>query len=300
VKNFIECKFKIIKNKKLYVRLVSYSGWDLFGNFAVVCQGQGLNIVLNMFCGTAVNAARAVAYQIQGAISMFIQNFTLASRPQIIKSYAGNDKNEMYRLMFLSAKYSFYLMVLIIIPVYIELPTILNLWLKEVPNHTIVFTQIILISCVIHVYGSSSNHVYHAIGKIKLGNLLNGNLMITVLPISYFLLKMGYPSEYAFITLVVINSCVTVIGLFIIRSYVFFSLSQYFKKVLLPNLQVLVIGLVVPIMIYINYETSILRAILLFLCTDIWLLALIYSIGITKQERKKIKKEISARLKWKI
>jgi O-antigen/teichoic acid export membrane protein len=112
--HFTECRLKLFWDKKLYVRLLSYSGWDLFGNIAVVCQGQGLNILLNMFCGTGVNAARAITYQVYAAVNSFVGNFLIASRPQIIKSYARKNIDEMYRLMFMTTKYSSFLLTLII------------------------------------------------------------------------------------------------------------------------------------------------------------------------------------------
>jgi O-antigen/teichoic acid export membrane protein len=288
-KNFVECRFRLIWDKKLYFRLLSYSGWDLFGNFAVVCQGQGLNIVLNIFCGPAVNAARAIAYQIHGAVSMFINNFLLAARPQIIKLYAEKKIAAMYRLMFYTSKYGFFLMLLPIVPIYFGLPSILRIWLKDVPDYTLIFTQIILISLIFKAFGSSQLSVYHAIGKIKLGNMLNGTLMICVLPISYVLLRMNYPPQYAFIVLVLINTCTIIIGLLIIRRYEYFSLLQYVKQVLVPDMLVFIIGLIAPIVVreIIGIE-SLLSVILLFIITDIWIVLLIYTVGINTSERKKL------------
>jgi hypothetical protein len=249
-----------------------------------------------MFCGTGVNAARAITYQVHAAVNSFVGNFLMASRPQIIKSYARKNINEMYRLMFFTTKYSSFLLTLIILPTLFELSTILHLWLSEVPEHTLDFTRIVLILCLIQVFGTTSLPVYHAIGKIKLGNTLNGSLMILVLPISYFVLKMNYPPEYVFIILSIINSCVTIIGLFIIRNYEFFSMLHYLKKVILPAIFVLILGSIIPIIITITFKESVLRFALLFLCTDIWILLLIYFIGITKPERKKFKEIIYKKL----
>jgi O-antigen/teichoic acid export membrane protein len=288
-KKFVECRFRLIRDNKLYFRLLSYSGWDLFGNFAVVCQGQGLNIVLNMFCGPAVNAARAIAYQVYGAVNMFVNNFSLAARPQIIKLYAEKRVDAMYELMFYTSKYGFFLMLLIILPIYFGLPSILRIWLNEVPDYTLTFTKIILISSIFRVFGSSMLSVYHAIGRIKLGNVLNGSLMISVLPISYILLYMNYPPQYVFVVLVSINICTTIIGLLIIHWYEHFSLRRYIKQVLAPDMLIFIIGLVAPIMVreIIGIE-SFLNVVLLSIITDIWIVLLIYVIGINASERKKL------------
>jgi hypothetical protein len=194
-------------------------------------------------------------------------------------------------------KIQFFLMILIVVPVYFELPLLLKIWLKEVPDYTLIFTRIILLYSLVSVFNSATLPVYHAIGKIRFGNTLNGSLMIAVLPVSYFLLKLNFPPPSVFIMMFIVNTCTTIIGLLIIRSYEFFSLLEYLKKVILPGLLILLIGLVVPFSIMLCMKNdSFLRVIILLLLTDTWILFLIYTIGIKASEQKKIIMMIKTRL----
>ena len=123
---YSECRFQFVREKSLYRQLLTYGGWDLFGGMASVAQGQGINIVLNLFFGPSVNAARAIAVQIQTGVTAFVQNITVAFRPQVIKSYACGDTARMYSLTFKAAKYSYALMLALSIPICFEMPFILS------------------------------------------------------------------------------------------------------------------------------------------------------------------------------
>lgn len=126
-KRYEECRFRIVKEKSLYKTLLGYSGWDLFGNVAIICQGQGINILLNIFFGPVVNAARAIAFQIQNAVSMFVGSFLTAVRPQVVKNLAEDNTSEMYRLTFSAAKFAYLLMLALVLPVCFEINFILTL-----------------------------------------------------------------------------------------------------------------------------------------------------------------------------
>ena len=128
-RRYQECRFRWITDKTLYKRQLAYSGWEMFGGLASISQGQGINILLNLFFGPMVNAARAVAYQIQTAVNHFVIIFLMATRPQVIKSFAEHNYERMYSLTFKSARYSFFLMLALILPICFELRFILNLWL---------------------------------------------------------------------------------------------------------------------------------------------------------------------------
>ena len=149
IRNFKECSFAFVRDKVLYKELLSYSGWSLFGNIAAVSMSQGINILLNVFFSPAVNAARAISYQVSGAIQSFASNFQAAANPQIIKSYANNDNNYMLTLIFASSRITFYLLFLLALPILIETNFILQLWLKKVPDYTVIFTFLIIINSLI-------------------------------------------------------------------------------------------------------------------------------------------------------
>lgn len=284
-----ECRFRLIKDKDLYSRQLSYSGWEIFGNLAWICQGQGLNILLNLFFGPMINAARAITYQIQNAVSQFISNFLVATKPQIIKSYAEKNYERMYALTFTSARFSFFLMLAIVLPVAFELKFILNLWLGDnTPPNTYIFTIIILLLELIEVFRISLNSAFHAIGKVKLGNSINGTIMILTLPISYFILNIGAPSYSVFIVLTCINLIVTCNAFLIVRSYVYFSLRQFLETTLRPCILIGLITTIIPFLLVNAMDDGWMRFIILTVLTEATLFFFIYRLGITKGERKKI------------
>ncbi|MGL4583180.1 MAG: oligosaccharide flippase family protein, partial [Flavobacterium sp.] len=138
-RQFKESKYRFEYDKEYFGELLAYSGWNLFGNFAAVARGQGVNMVLNLFFGTVVNAAYGITMQIQGAVQMFVTNFQMAVNPQIIKSFASGDKERMFNLVFQSSKFSYFLILLIVGPLVFNIDFILELWLGEVPQATNVF-----------------------------------------------------------------------------------------------------------------------------------------------------------------
>ena len=286
-KRYCECKFRLIRDKSLYKRQLSYSGWELFGGIAATSQGQGINILLNLFFGPSVNAARAIAYQIQNAVNLFINNFLTAVRPQVIKHYAQGNPDEMYRLTFQSARFSFYLMLVLVLPICFELRFILDIWLGDAyPPDTYIFTLIVLIFSLSEVFHLILIMPFHAIGKMKLGNSLNGTIMIMALPISYFVLHYGYPAYSVFIVLIVINLIVTFNGWIIIYSYSKFSIRYFLTNVLLRCLLVCSLSIVTPFVIIFNMHAGWIRLITLCLSTIISTIVISYFLGMESEERK--------------
>ena len=260
-RRYQECRFRWITDKTLYKRQLAYSGWEMFGGLASISQGQGINILLNLFFGPMVNAARAVAYQIQTAVNHFVINFLMATRPQVA----------------------------LILPISFELRFILNLWLgKATPPDTYVFTLIILLLSLAEVFRASMIMAFHAIGKMKLGNSLNGTIMILSLPISYAILKMGAPAYAVFIVLVIINITVMIDAYFIVYSYVHFNIRELLVGAVLPCVLVGACSVIVPTAIVYLMEDGWQRFIILSLLTEVVLMILILYVGITRAERKKI------------
>lgn len=289
LKKYSECRFRIVKDKELYKRQLNYSGWELFGGLASVSQGQGINILLNLFFGPTVNAARAIAYQIQGAVNMFINNFLTAVRPQVIKSYAQGHPEEMYRLTFQSARFSFYLMLAMVLPLCYELHFILDLWLGDAyPPETYLFSLIVLIYSLTEVFHFVLIMPFHAIGRMKLGNSLNGTIMIMALPVSYFFLKHGYPAYSVFIILIVTNLIVTFNGWAIVHSYSWFSVRKFFGEVVLRCGIVCLLSLIVPSLLVYLMDDGWVRFLILGFSTVIFVLLISFFLGIDKNERTKL------------
>lgn len=285
-KRYEECRFRLVKEKPLYRTLLGYSGWDLFGGVAVICQGQGINILLNVFFGPVVNAARAIAVQIQNAVSMFVNNFLTAVRPQVVKNFAEDKTDEMYRLTFNAAKFAYLLMLALVLPVCFEINFILNLWLgKNMPPETPIFAVLVLCTYLMETYHQASLMSYHAIGKIKFGNILGGSMMICALPISYFALKFGAPAYSVFIVIFAINFTQMILGWWVIHRYVSFSYLKLVKTVYMPTLVVTVLA-VLPPMFFSHYlSQGWLRLFLLVSITEIVILFSVYFIVLTKNDK---------------
>lgn len=289
VKHFIECKFSIIRDKQLYIQLLGYGGWDLFGNLAVVCQGQGVNLLLNVFFGPIVNAARAIAFQIQGAVMQFISNFMTAVRPQVIKNYAEGNVDRMYKLTFYTAKFSYMLMLALVVPICYEIHFILQLWLGDsVPSETALFAVIVLITYTWRTFHVAALMPYHAIGRIKTGNVTIGSLMIASLPIGYILFKLGCPAHSVFLVILAIEVVSMFAIWWLIHTYEYFPYRLLFTKVLIPSGIVTLLTLLLPTCILYFLEDGWLRFYLILLASEISLVLSALYVGLNKEERTKI------------
>ena len=283
--NFEESKFEIVKDKKLYKTLVSYSGWNLFGNIAGVANGQGVNILLNMFYGPVVNAARGIAMQVQGAVNSFVGNFQMAVNPQIIKSYAADEKEYMTSLIIRSSKFSFYLLYLLSLPIIIEIDQILKLWLKTVPEYSSIFTLLILIIILIDCISGPLMTSVQATGKIKLYQIVVGTLQLFILPISYLFLKLGYSPEITLYVNIAISSIALVFRLFFLRRILNFPSMQFIKEVVLVNIIIVFLTFLIPFYIRYKMDESVLRLITIVSVSFIWNIFIIYHVGLNKKEK---------------
>ena len=289
VGHFEECRFSLVRDRTLYKQLLSYGGWDLMGNFAVVCQGQGINLLLNLFFGPVVNTARAIAFQIQGAVMQFVANFMTAVKPQVIKNYAEGNVDRMYKLTFYTAKFSFMLMLALVVPICFEIRFILKLWLgDDAPSETALFAIIVLITYTWRTFHVAALMPFHAIGRIKTGNLTIGTLMIASLPIGYIFLKLGSPAYMVFVVILIIE----VISMFaiwwLIHNYEYFQYRDLLVKVLIPSGLVTLITIALPLLIIYNYEDGWLRFILVGLTSEVSLLVSALYVGLNKEERNRV------------
>lgn len=281
-----ECHLILVKDRQLYKTLLGYSGWDMFGNIAVVCQGQGINIILNIFFGPVVNAARAIAVQVQGGVQVFVQNFLVAVRPQVVKSYAENNVEKMYNLTFNAAKFSYILMLALLLPICFEIDFILGIWLgQNTPADTSIFVIIILVTYLMNTYHLSSLMSYHAIGKIKLGNIVGGSMMIAALPISYIVLKMGAPAYSVFLVIFAVNFTQMFWGWYIVHRYEKFSYLLLIKKVYIPTIIITILCVLPPYFINTTMEQGWYRLIILTVIIEVVLLLSTYYIALNKEER---------------
>ena len=239
LRHYSESKWRLIKDKSLYKEIISFSGWDIMGHLTIVTQGQGINILLNIYFGPVVNAARAIAYQVQGAFEQFTSNFMMAVNPQIIKSYSRGEKKDMIQLINNSALFSYFLLLLFMFPVFFKLDTVLSLWLGDFPDNTHLFTICVLVMIMIRAMAHPVVRGVHATGDIKNLNLFAGILGLLPLPVAWICFKFGMPAITAFFVLIVWAACANAVEIIILKSKLKdgFSIIQhvsyvYFRSVL--------------------------------------------------------------------
>jgi O-antigen/teichoic acid export membrane protein len=284
-KKFEECNFSFYWNLSLFKEIVSYSGWNLFGAMAGIFNNQGVNIVLNIFFGPVVNAARGIAFQVSASVNQFVKNFMTATRPQIIKYYAAGEKDEMLKLVFQSSKFSFMLLFIISMPVLLETEFIFSLWLKKVPDYTILFTRITIITSLVDSLSPSLMTAAQATGKIRLYQIVVGGVMLLNLPISYVFLKLGYPPQTVFY-LALVNSVVCLyLRLALLTRMVELPLRSFNISVIIPVLLISVAAYIIPIIFLNNVDAGFLRFIIICSTGMVSSSIAIYIFGLTKNEK---------------
>lgn len=296
-KRYTECRFRLVKGGSLYKRLLGYMGWELFGGVASVSQGQGISIVLNMFFGPVVNAARGITQQISSAVTQFVTNFLLASRPQVIKYCAEKKYEDMYNLTFRTAKFAYLLMLAMVIPLCFEIDFILHIWLGDsVPDYTNIFSIIVLITGLVSSLHTASLMPYHAIGKLGTGNVIGGTLMFLSLPLTYVLFKIGLPPYWAFIAIFITSALQQITTWVVIHNYVSYSYWDLLKKVYIPITIVSVLSVICPFAVSHFMEEGWGRFFVLLICTEVILATLIYLIALTSSERNTFKRFVQTRI----
>lgn len=294
---FKESKFRFFWDKPLFKTLMSYAGWNLWGNVASIVMGQGINILLNIFFGPIVNAARGIAYLVKGAMSQFVGNFQTALSPQIIKSYASSNFNYMHLLIFKGAKFSFFLLFALSFPILIKTQFILELWLNTVPEYTIIFTQLVIITILIDSLSGTLRTAAQASGRIKLYQGVVGGLLILNLPFSYTMLKLGYTPEITLYIGIIIAIIALICRLIILRELVELDITKFFVEVILKSILVVMVSCILLFGIIHFTMHTLSNAYLTILLSIIISIFSVYFVGLDKNEKKYIGLMIREKLK---
>lgn len=288
-RHFEETKYKHVCDKDLFKEMIEFAGWSMFGNLSAILYGQGLNILLNVFFGPVVNAARAVALQVQNAIQGFVGNFQMAINPQITKTYARGDMSDMHKLMFRSARFSFFLLFFLSLPVLFETNFILTIWLKTVPENTVTFLRIIICTSLIYSLANPLIIANQATGKVKKYQAVCGTILLLILPISYVCLLLGCPAYTVFIVHFIIESVTQVARMIMLRPLIGIRLRDYFQHIYAKVLLVVAVSVFLPSLAYFNMEDNILRFLSVGTLCVISVSASAYILGLSSNERALVK-----------
>lgn len=292
-RHFEECTYHFIYDHDLLKNMFGFAGWNFIGASSAVLRDQGGNIILNLFFGPSVNAARAISVKISTVVSSFVQNFMTALNPQITKSYASGDLDYMFKLMFQGARLSYYILLLLCLPIIINTHYILVLWLKLVPEHTVLFVQLILLFAMSESISHPLITAMLATGKIRNYQIIVGGLQMMNLPVAYLFLYLGAIPESVVIVAIVISQCCLAARLYMLRRMIGLNIETYLRNVYLNVVVVTVVSIIIPTILAYNLTKSFVSFIVIsaisLLCT---ILAELY-IGCKSDERAFIYSKVS-------
>lgn len=271
--------------KSIVKQMTGFAVWGLWGSSSIMMRNTGINILLNIFFGSVVNAANAIAYQVNAAVTNFTNNFTMAINPQIIKTYAAGDRERNKNLIYRGGKFSFFLMIMLCYPVIFETNYLLGLWLGDYPEYAAVFTRLVLLLSIVEIFNPSIGCAVQATGRIKSYQVVVSSVTLMNFPITLILFKLGFP-PYAALS---ISIGIAVITLFIRLNYLNkllgIKIRDYIKSVMYPCSLVGLLSLVTPVLIYKGMDDGFIRLLTMFLANTIVSVLIIMWLGLKQNER---------------
>lgn len=240
INNFHESKWKLYWNKYEIRELLVFSGWHFWGSVSSVIRSHGINLLLNVFFSPVVNAARGIAYQINTAVSQFSVNFSTASRPQIYKSYAAGDYEGMNQLVMRSCILCFFLNSVIVVPLIINTAFVLEVWLSNVPDYSVIFTKIVLVTGLIECANTPLMTAALCTTDIKKYTVIVSFFTMLNLPISYVVLRMGGTPQ----STMIVTAVLSLIALFVRAKLISEKVPISYKQFYLIVLKVLIVNFI--------------------------------------------------------
>lgn len=295
--HLIECKSVCLRvGKATGKAILSYSGWNIIGSLATILKQQGVNLVQNIFFGPVVNTAHAISMQIASALTMFTNNVFLATRPSITKLYACNEMQKMWNLVFSSTRYALLLFIIVIIPLYYEIPMVLNLWLGNVPPITIGIVKLLLLSISVEISCSQIFAVFQASNKLRTVQIFSSSIILLIVPASYFLLKADNNPLIPYIVWLVCSFLFTIVTLMIAHIEIDLNIKKYFVQALFRPICIAFVVFPCTYWFISVLDTSPIRLIYTFFYTSFLSVILIMLFGLTRNEMKFIIKSIKNKI----
>jgi len=288
--------FHYVWDKAQYIEQMSFSRWYLFGGVAMVGAKHGINILVNIFFNVAINAAVGVANQVRNAVYGFVTSFQTAFNPQIVKLYASNEHDKLLMLIYRSSKLSYFLLFIFSLPIIIFCEDILSLWLVDVPDYAVIFTQLVILTSFTEAMSAPIWTAIGATGKVKRYQILVSLIILLDIPLVYIAFKLGCTPTCAFIINLLINILAYIYRLIYVKKYVNYKLSKYYQYVISPCLIVTLLSCPIPILLR-SIASSTLYVLVSICVTIIVSCFIIYSFGLNKAERDFIINGIVKRIK---
>lgn len=285
-KNFKEGYYNPRKlDKALLKELTAFSGWNMFSQVSWTLNTQGISMLINVFFGVIYNAAQGVAMIVNGCVENFVSSFMMAFNPQIIKNYASKDYSTCYRLVNRGCRFSWMLMLVFVIPIFIEADMILSIWLKDVPDLASLFLRFVLISALSLKLSDPLHTLIQADGKIKRYALHTSIYGLTIFPITWILYQNGAPVWSTYIVTITVRLFTPVLRLYHLNRITTYQWRSFVSEVAIPCMAILFIALLFPLILTVIWEDSIIRAFVLCPVSVLWTIMVCIIIGLTKHER---------------
>lgn len=284
-RHFVECTYHFVYDYQLLKQMFSFAGWNFFGTGSWLLMTQGINVLMNIYFGVTVNAARGIATQVDHAVMSFVNNFTTAINPQITKSYASDKKEYMFNLMFKGAKFSYFFILFFAVPILCETEMILKLWLKIVPDYTVSFIRLTLIISMIYSISLTMITAMSATGDIKKYQIRVGGIGMLVFPMAWVLFLLGFPPEVSYLSMLFIYVIQFLLRLYLLREKVGMSITHYLREVFLKVILTTIFSFSLPICLCSILEQTYTRFFVLLVTSTLFTIFIIFYIGLNKEER---------------
>lgn len=283
---FDELKFEPHYEKPFIKEMLSFSGWNLFGSLSKTGKEQGFNMLLNVFFGPTVNAARGLAYQISASAQSFVNTITTSARPQLTQAYAqGNVKRSIY-IMHMISKLSYMSVLLLSIPICYEIYFILYIWLGDtVPDHTHAFVRLVILASLIRIFSPPTSFLVHATGKMKKYQICTSIVTISFIPAAYVFLKFGASPELVFGVAAFFTFLSLTVAIYITSTLIDFSIKTYLRQVTLPMMVITVIAALICLAPHFMLEEGWVRLFAVSLLSLFTTIVGGYLIGLNKKEQ---------------
>ena len=284
-RNFPESYYCFVWDRERIREMTGFLGWSFMGSGAGVLRDHGVNLLLNVFCGPVVNAARGISYSLSNAVNGFVRNFMVAVNPQITKSYAAGEREYTESLVHRGSRFTFYILLILAFPILFETDYILRLWLNNYPIQAVIFVRLLLILNMIDVLSNTLNTLQLATGRIRNYQLIVGLTGMLNLPFSYLILWLGGAPEITILVAIFLSIVCLLLRLFLLQNITGLSVYCYLTKVVGNTLLVAVCTLPAPIMVYMAVAPGGFRFIFLSIVSSLWTFCVVYAIGCSQSER---------------
>lgn len=289
-KHFDECNFTFLWDKELLKKMFGFAGWNFIGASSAVLRDQGGTILINLFFGPSVNAARGISMHVNSAVIGFVNNFQTALNPQITKNYASGNRDYMMFLLFQGARLSFFIMLILSVPIIVTTPYLLKLWLGQVPEHSVNFVRLVLVFSLSETLAGPLVTAMLATGNIKKYQIIVGGLQLMNIPVSLFFLHLNSNAEIVLIVAIVISVCCELARLLLLRKMIGLQVRRFFSEVYFKVLFVALLSFAFPYFVYRNIDMNFVSFILLCVISVLNTLCVLYLVGLNYQDKEVCRK----------